>query len=202
MPGARFFARSDRPPQDGLRREDASLVTRAVRPGPATIATRSICPSSRQGRLPLARKLCVAGQANSMSAVCHSNSVPLRQMACKMTATSRHHPMCPGRGAARSDAPQSRDPRWTPEQQRIAGVARSDPERARSIRGTPSRHINKSIGYETSGMPAGVAAFYFAWGCFRFFVPALRAPGAADLPLHINRSIRCGISGMSAGGIG
>jgi len=46
------------PPQDGLRREDASLVTRAVRLGPATIATRSICPSSRQGRLPLSRKLC------------------------------------------------------------------------------------------------------------------------------------------------
>jgi hypothetical protein len=57
MPGARFFTRSDGPPQDGRRREDASLVTRAVRPGPAMIATRSICPSSRQGRLPLARKL-------------------------------------------------------------------------------------------------------------------------------------------------
>jgi hypothetical protein len=67
MPGARFFTRSDRPPQDGLRREDASLVTRAVRPRPATIATRSICPSSR---------------------------LPLRQMACKMTilvALHRQH---------------------------------------------------------------------------------------------------------------
>jgi hypothetical protein len=64
------------------------------------------------------------------------------------------------------------------------------------------RHINKSIRYETSGTPAGVAAFYFAWGCFRFFVPALRAPGGAGHARHINRSIRCGISGMSAGGIG
>ena len=42
---------------DGLRREDASHVTHAVHPVPATVATRSICPSSRQGRLPLARKL-------------------------------------------------------------------------------------------------------------------------------------------------
>ena len=34
MPGARFFTRSDAPPQDGLRREDASHVTHAVRQGP------------------------------------------------------------------------------------------------------------------------------------------------------------------------
>ena len=50
---------------DGLRREDASHVTHAVRLGPATVATRSICPSSRQGRLPLARKLgcCQSGRS-------------------------------------------------------------------------------------------------------------------------------------------
>jgi hypothetical protein len=37
MPGASFSTRLDAPPQDGLRREDASLVTYAVRAGPATI---------------------------------------------------------------------------------------------------------------------------------------------------------------------
>src|SRR5262245_41356422 len=42
----------------GLRRVDASHVTRAVRRGPATIHTRSICPSSRQGRPTLTRQLC------------------------------------------------------------------------------------------------------------------------------------------------
>jgi hypothetical protein len=63
-----------------------------------------------------------------------------------------------------------------------------------------TRHMSKSIKCETCGTPAGVAAFYFAWGCFRFFVPALRA--GAGHARHINKSIRCGISGMSAGGIG
>src|SRR5581483_12361533 len=42
----------------GLRRVDASHVTHVVRRGPATIHTRSICPSSRKGRPPLTRKLC------------------------------------------------------------------------------------------------------------------------------------------------
>jgi hypothetical protein len=63
-------------------------------------------------------------------------------------------------------------------------------------------HINKSIRHETSGMPAGVAVFYFAWGCFRFFCAGLGAPGGAGHARHINKSIKCGISGMSAGGIG
>ena len=71
LPGARFFTRSDCPPQDGLRREDASEVTHAVRHqflrlGPATIATRSICPSSRQGRLPLTRKLYRGSSGDSL----------------------------------------------------------------------------------------------------------------------------------------
>ena len=62
LPGARFFPRSELPPHDGLRQEDASRVTHVVRHqsyplGSTTVATRSICPSSRQGRLPLARKL-------------------------------------------------------------------------------------------------------------------------------------------------
>jgi hypothetical protein len=73
---------------DGLRREDASHVTHAVRLGPATVATRSICPSSRQDAF-RSRGSSAVAIAWFGSQAFQENSVPSRQIACRMTASLR-----------------------------------------------------------------------------------------------------------------
>src|SRR5262245_21558465 len=50
----------------GLRRVDASHVTRAVRRRPATIHTTSISPASRQARPPLTRTLCRVASSDNL----------------------------------------------------------------------------------------------------------------------------------------